>query len=95
MDKGGAKPVCAQEALDLLNCVAESPSYDQDKCLALLNSLRECVLAKLAGINSNRILFENRAGMYGIMWVTFDLKVKKFSLAGQEQQETNPSNKKA
>lgn len=47
MDKGGAKPVCAQEALDLLNCVAESPSYDQDKCLALLNSLRECVLAKV------------------------------------------------
>ncbi|CAK8579302.1 unnamed protein product [Lathyrus sativus] len=68
MDEGGAKPVCAQEALDLLNCVAQSPSYDKDKCLALMNSLRECVLAK---------------------------KVKKFSLAGQEQQETNPSNKKS
>ncbi|RHN43438.1 putative cysteine alpha-hairpin motif superfamily [Medicago truncatula] len=68
MDEGGAKPVCGQEALDLLNCVTDSPSYDKDKCLALLNSLRECVLSK---------------------------KVKKFSLAGQEQQETNPSSKKA
>nr|AFK46248.1 unknown [Lotus japonicus] len=62
-EQGAAKPVCAEEALNLLNCVAQS-SYDQDKCLHLLNSLRDCVLAK---------------------------KVKKFSLAGQEQQETKPS----
>ncbi|XP_045825325.1 uncharacterized protein LOC123917602 [Trifolium pratense] len=48
MDEGGAKPVCAQEALDLLNCVTQSSSFDQDKCLKLLNSLRECVLAKMA-----------------------------------------------
>ncbi|KAK2439151.1 hypothetical protein QL285_023852 [Trifolium repens] len=66
MEEGTAKPVCAQEALDLLNCVTQSPSFDQDKCLKLLNSLRECVLAK---------------------------KVKKFSLAGQEQKETNTSKK--
>ncbi|KAF4389335.1 hypothetical protein G4B88_006394 [Cannabis sativa] len=40
-----AQPVCAQEALDLLNCVTQSP-YDQDKCIRLLNSLRDCVLTK-------------------------------------------------
>ncbi|KAF7810365.1 Cysteine alpha-hairpin motif superfamily [Senna tora] len=47
MDEGGAgeKPVCAQEALDLLNCVTQSP-FDQDKCLHLLHSLRECALTK-------------------------------------------------
>jgi hypothetical protein len=47
MEEGAAKPVCAQEALDLLNCVTQSPSFDQDKCVKLLNSLRECVLAKV------------------------------------------------
>lgn len=41
----GGQPVCAQEALDLLNCVAQTP-YDHDKCVRLLNSLRECVLNK-------------------------------------------------
>ncbi|KAG2677100.1 hypothetical protein I3760_12G082900 [Carya illinoinensis] len=68
MDKpGGAQsqPACARETLDLLNCVTESP-YDQDKCLRLLQSLRDCVLNK---------------------------KVKKFSLADQEQQEANPTSK--
>ncbi|KAI8569732.1 hypothetical protein RHMOL_Rhmol02G0300000 [Rhododendron molle] len=39
------QPVCAQEALDLLNCVTASP-FDQDKCLRLLHSLRDCVQAK-------------------------------------------------
>ncbi|KAI6707114.1 hypothetical protein NL676_010076 [Syzygium grande] len=39
------QPACGQEALDLLNCVAQTP-YDHDKCLRLLNSLRECVLNK-------------------------------------------------
>ncbi|KAG8375069.1 hypothetical protein BUALT_Bualt10G0061900 [Buddleja alternifolia] len=37
--------VCGKEALDLLNCVAQSP-YDQEKCVALLQSLRQCVLNK-------------------------------------------------
>ncbi|KAL5551919.1 hypothetical protein UlMin_002095 [Ulmus minor] len=45
MEQSRANPVCAQEALDLLNCVAD-PSFDQDKCLRLLHSLRECVLNK-------------------------------------------------
>uniref|UniRef100_J3KXU7 CHCH domain-containing protein n=1 Tax=Oryza brachyantha TaxID=4533 RepID=J3KXU7_ORYBR len=40
-----AKPVCAQEALALLNCAAES-SYDRDKCLALLDALRACIAQK-------------------------------------------------
>ncbi|CAL0331005.1 unnamed protein product [Lupinus luteus] len=67
-EKGEPKAVvCAQEALNLLNCVTQSP-YDQDKCFHLLHSLRDCVLAK---------------------------KVKKFSLAGQEQQDTKPSRQKA
>ncbi|MCD7457940.1 hypothetical protein HAX54_036594 [Datura stramonium] len=39
------QPVCAQEALDLLNCTVESP-YDKEKCQRLLESLRQCVLNK-------------------------------------------------
>ncbi|KAF3773821.1 hypothetical protein EJ110_NYTH54556 [Nymphaea thermarum] len=39
------EPVCAKEALELLNCVA-SASYDSDRCAALLESLRQCVLKK-------------------------------------------------
>ncbi|RQO84649.1 hypothetical protein POPTR_001G094750v4 [Populus trichocarpa] len=35
-----------EEALDLLNCVAQSP-YDQDKCVGLLQVLRQCVLCKV------------------------------------------------
>lgn len=35
-----------EEALDLLNCVAQSP-YDQDKCVGLLQVLRQCVLIKV------------------------------------------------
>ncbi|KAK4400925.1 hypothetical protein Sango_1198600 [Sesamum angolense] len=38
--------VCGKEALDLLNCVAESP-YDQEKCLSLLQSLRQCIINKV------------------------------------------------
>ncbi|KAA8520919.1 hypothetical protein F0562_011592 [Nyssa sinensis] len=46
MDQGQPpQPVCAQEALNLLNCVTESP-FDQDKCLRLLHSLRDCVQSK-------------------------------------------------
>ncbi|KAI3453788.1 hypothetical protein Pfo_010451 [Paulownia fortunei] len=37
--------VCGKEALDLLNCVAQSP-YDQEKCLSLLQALRQCVINK-------------------------------------------------
>ncbi|KAG8045741.1 hypothetical protein GUJ93_ZPchr0008g12195 [Zizania palustris] len=40
------KPLCAQEALALLNCAAES-SYDRDKCLALLDALRACIAQKM------------------------------------------------
>ena len=46
MEEARAKPVCAEEALNLLNCVARSP-YDQDKCVRLLQTLRECVLNKV------------------------------------------------
>ncbi|KAG5249408.1 cysteine alpha-hairpin motif superfamily [Salix suchowensis] len=67
MEEARAKPVCAEEALNLLNCVAQSP-YDQDKCIRLLQNLRECVLNK---------------------------KVKKFSLADQDQQEANSALKKS
>ncbi|KAL4339637.1 hypothetical protein GQ457_08G032240 [Hibiscus cannabinus] len=45
MEKASAQPVCAQEALELLNCVTQSP-FDQEKCLRLLLSLRDCVLTK-------------------------------------------------
>ncbi|CAH8275576.1 unnamed protein product [Arabidopsis lyrata] len=45
MEKQSPKPVCGQEALQLLNCVTES-SFDQEKCLRFLQSLRECVLSK-------------------------------------------------
>ena len=46
MEEARAKPVCAEEALNLLNCVAQSP-YDQDKCIRLLENLRECILNKV------------------------------------------------
>ncbi|OAY83389.1 uncharacterized protein LOC109710753 isoform X2 [Ananas comosus] len=39
------EPVCAKEALDLLNCVAASP-FDRDTCLRLVDALRTCVLHK-------------------------------------------------
>ncbi|PKI51600.1 hypothetical protein CRG98_028024 [Punica granatum] len=67
MSEAGAKPVCAQEALDLLNCVAQTP-YDQEKCVRLLQSLRDCVLNK---------------------------KVKKFTIAEQDQPAASSSGKKA
>ncbi|KAM7525842.1 hypothetical protein LguiA_015744 [Lonicera macranthoides] len=46
MEKEKAQPICAEEALNLLNCVTDSP-FDQDKCLTLLNTLRNCVLHKV------------------------------------------------
>ncbi|CAD5180873.1 unnamed protein product [Musa acuminata subsp. malaccensis] len=39
------QPVCAKEALALLNCTVETP-FDRDKCLRLLDALRSCVLEK-------------------------------------------------
>ncbi|TVU22948.1 hypothetical protein EJB05_32670 [Eragrostis curvula] len=45
METTTPQPVCAQEALELLNCATASP-YDRDKCLALLDSLRECIAHK-------------------------------------------------
>ncbi|KQK03362.1 uncharacterized protein LOC100830920 [Brachypodium distachyon] len=39
------RPVCAQEALGLLNCAAENP-YDREKCLSLLDALRVCIRQK-------------------------------------------------
>jgi hypothetical protein len=41
-----AQPVCAQESLALLNCVASVP-YDRDRCLALVDALRECIVRKV------------------------------------------------
>lgn len=46
MEKKLPQPICGQEAVNLLNCVSESP-FDQDKCMRLLQSLRECVLSKV------------------------------------------------
>ena len=46
MEKVTAHPECAQEALDLLNCLAES-SYDRDKCVKLLDAVSSCVLQKV------------------------------------------------
>ncbi|OQU82616.1 hypothetical protein SORBI_3006G275200 [Sorghum bicolor] len=39
------QPVCAQESLALLNCIASAP-YDRDRCLALVDALRECIVHK-------------------------------------------------
>ncbi|KAG6397104.1 hypothetical protein SASPL_143268 [Salvia splendens] len=48
--------VCGKESIDLLNCVAQSP-FDQEKCLSLLQTLRQCVINKSKG----RELFEHKA----------------------------------
>ncbi|CAA7402662.1 unnamed protein product [Spirodela intermedia] len=44
-EKVTPQPVCAKEALDLLNCVADS-AYDREKCLRLSDELRKCILDK-------------------------------------------------
>lgn len=49
-------PLCAQEALDLLNCTTEKP-YDKEKCQRLLESLRQCVLNKVIKIYYGVSLF--------------------------------------
>ncbi|KAI3859647.1 hypothetical protein MKX03_031161 [Papaver bracteatum] len=50
MEKTGSaapppQPICAQEALDLLNCVTGA-GFDQERCIRFLNALRDCVLDK-------------------------------------------------
>ncbi|KAK9130465.1 hypothetical protein Sjap_010952 [Stephania japonica] len=45
MTETRAQAVCANEALELLNCATETP-YDPEKCARLMNSLRDCVLKK-------------------------------------------------
>jgi len=40
------QPVCALESLALLNCVAAVP-YDRDRCLALVDALRDCITQKV------------------------------------------------
>nr|ABR17210.1 unknown [Picea sitchensis] len=43
-----AEPVCGDEALKLLNCVASTP-YQEEKCVALLSALRTCIIQKKVG----------------------------------------------
>ncbi|KAK9202831.1 hypothetical protein WN943_013083 [Citrus x changshan-huyou] len=126
VEKTSDKPECAQQALDLLNCVTQS-SFDQDKCLHLLNALRECVVSKLLddpGVEDSKLseaaalrylcFFESLehlnhcmirmfTGLHhgGYIYkhsckaVNMPLKVKKFSLAEQGQQEASPISKEA
>ncbi|KAJ8436581.1 hypothetical protein Cgig2_031522 [Carnegiea gigantea] len=51
----GANPVCGKEALDLLNCITES-NFDQEKCIRLMQSLRECVLSKMEIEAKNHVI---------------------------------------
>lgn len=62
-----AQAVCGQEALNLLNCVTESP-FDQDKCLRFLQALRDCVLDKVSSI-----FF-----LWLILWIEWSLSVRFF-----------------
>lgn len=62
MEDARGKAVCGQEALDLLNCVAQSP-FDQDKCVRLLHSLRECVLNKVT-----HFLFLSQFTLFLCLW---------------------------
>ncbi|THU45693.1 hypothetical protein C4D60_Mb02t20670 [Musa balbisiana] len=45
MEAATPQPVCAMEALDLLNCAVDIP-FDRDRCLRFLDALRSCVLEK-------------------------------------------------
>ncbi|KAG6782855.1 hypothetical protein POTOM_012280 [Populus tomentosa] len=92
MEEARAKPVCAEEALNLLNCVAQSP-YDQDKCVRLLQTLRECVLNKKFHGNNGSVIRICHDEMF--LFLIWHLKVKKFSLADQDQQEANSVFKKS
>ncbi|CAA6665898.1 unnamed protein product [Spirodela intermedia] len=63
-------PVCAKEALDLLNCVADS-AYDREKCLRLSDELRKCIWISCPCLLCNDLL------------AVLVQKVKRFSLAEQ------------
>ncbi|KAG9135549.1 hypothetical protein Leryth_026324 [Lithospermum erythrorhizon] len=54
--------ICGEEALDLLNCVTESP-YNEEKCSRLLRSLRQCVLNKVIFL-FNLIAFDTTNDFY-------------------------------
>ncbi|KAK3159682.1 hypothetical protein QOZ80_1BG0049750 [Eleusine coracana subsp. coracana] len=82
METTTPQPVCAQEALELLNCAAASP-YDRDKCLALLDALRDCIAQKIS-LNRSKHLMNILGGK-----CKHQMKVKKFSLA--ETSSTAPA----
>ncbi|KAM0912049.1 hypothetical protein ACQ4PT_013066 [Festuca glaucescens] len=42
------------EAMVLLNCAVENP-YDRDKCLSLLDALRECIAQKYAWMEAYQV----------------------------------------
>lgn len=46
MAESRARPVCAAEALALLNCATEA-EFDRGKCLQFLDALRKCILDKV------------------------------------------------
>lgn len=68
MEEVSPKPVCAQEALNLLNCVTESP-FDQDKCLRLLHSLRECVLSKVTPLSLHSLSISLKVGFLSYIFL--------------------------
>ncbi|KAL0903979.1 hypothetical protein M5K25_026045 [Dendrobium thyrsiflorum] len=45
MESTTPRPVCAKEALDLLNCAADS-DFDREKCVRFLEALRSCIQEK-------------------------------------------------
>ena len=47
MDPVTPQPLCAKEALELLNCVAD-PQFDRDKCLRIMDALRNCIVQKVS-----------------------------------------------
>ncbi|PKA58967.1 hypothetical protein AXF42_Ash001060 [Apostasia shenzhenica] len=47
MESTTPRPVCAKEALDLLNCAADS-AFDREKCIRFLDALRSCILEKVS-----------------------------------------------
>lgn len=50
-EKVTPQPLCAKEALDLLNCVTDN-AYDREKCLRLLDDLRKCILDKVSSFSA-------------------------------------------
>ncbi|KAI3873088.1 hypothetical protein MKW92_004457 [Papaver armeniacum] len=60
---GSAPPACAQEALDLLNCVTGA-GFDQEKCIRFLNALRDCVLDKVKRFRFVSLLFDPQIALF-------------------------------